>query len=239
MKTKSGIYVDVTERPGVVVLSVQSSPPAEPSASTLARIINGLADKRAPTEVDARGFITGHQPGWAISLKPLGAKRVAEGLKPVAGILTVEETRTLRGLLRDARRWAERPPMLTYVEGGEQLRDELRHLAHEVEQAVVSDGGAGIPQGADWSDKLKRLAERVSGRIALAPVGCLTRSRVTRESLAALRAAQTAAPETDASPGDPDLRWARRTLSVQRADSPEPWEPCASTDDGAVLVVLP
>jgi hypothetical protein len=198
VKTKSGIYVEVAERPGTVEISVQyalhrygSGAPcadeprdAESSAHTLFRVICGLAENLPPKDAVFGSVVAGPRPGWSLTLKPLGAKRVADGLKPISSILTVEEARTLRGLLASARRWVEHPPMLTYVDGGR-----------------------------------------------------LTRSQVTRRSLAALRAAPTAAPATDASEGDPDLRLARPV--VHDPGHERVWEPCKSTDDGAVLVVLP
>ena len=242
MKTKSGIYVDVSERPGEIVISVRSSTPASESAArTLSAVINGLVWQR-PLEIAARGFITGTDPGWSISLKPLGAKRAADGLRPIAGVLTVEEARTLRGLLRDARRWAEHPPMLTYVDPA-----PGRALAQRLRTAALALVGARTP--AEWIPKVREAWEAggavqamLDGRTTLdgrpgPAFGPLTRSRVTRKSLEALRAAPLAAPETDASEGDPDLRWARP--GVHDAGHERVWEPCKPTDDGAVLVVLP
>lgn len=223
MKTKSGIYVDVSEYRDEVGLSVQHEVGASGArdVAVLMTVAHGLCH---PWDVVAAGTpipIFGARPGWRLPLRPVGAQRVAAGLKPISSVLTSDEVRTVRELLRSAAKWALHPPRLTVVAIGgfgltnptELLRGVIRHL---------NDGLPDMLRGE--VDRVLAHEEKVGER-----------SLVTRKSLAALRAADPV-PSSEGH----DMRWARRSdLWRVKRQCPEVWEPCAPDAAGAVMVVLP
>lgn len=219
MQTKSGLKIEVSEMPGELwIRATGQKQPVAVFASTIKSML---------LEPDAiKGTETGGPGHWGVSVTPKAGWNIASCVK--AGVtFTAAEVQTFRGLLRSAAKYALHPPHISYVE----LPGWVEQRIHAVRPLM--EKGAAAPE---LQEKLDLLIRDLSHQTGMPMIGKLERCRISRKSLAALRAAKPV-------PGEHghDMRWARQ-LCVQMGYEGcglDAWEPCEPTDEYARLVVLP
>lgn len=218
MQTKSGLRIDVSEMPGHVWIRARGK---KQDTAVFMSTIQRMLEKDSIT-----GTESGDPGVWGVSVTPKAAWAVASSVK--AGVtFTVSEVHTFRGLLRSAAKYALHPPHITYVELPAWMEQRIAAARPLLEIETIP---------AELQKKLDVLFRDLLHQTGMPTIGQLKRCRISRRSLAALRAAESV-------PSDHghDMRWARQ-LCLQmgyEGCGPDAWEPCAPTDEYARMVVLP